>query len=250
MSFSRIIRDRPVESIAWPKLFEPEEPEPSPGDAGDPPPEPVLQPEIPEHDPLLELHSELEASRAEAAALRAELPRREETARKQAAEAALAEGLRKGEANALAQANAAAKQEYEDALSHTAQSIRDILESRRSMRKQMEEDLVQLAIAVARRILHRELHVDPEALVGIVKAVVERVEAREIHRILVAPYDLPFVQKRASELGLPARVELSADGSLVRGSVILETARGRLDASMETQLAEIERGFADLVRRS
>lgn len=248
MSYSRIIRDRAVEAIAWPKLYEPVEAEPG-GEPTEPSLENPPEPE-PAHDPLLDLHAELEAVRAEAAGLRAELPRREEAARKQAAEVARAEGLRAGEANAIAQANAAARQEYEDALSHTAQSIRDILESRRSMRKQMEEDLVQLAIAVARRILHRELHVDPEALVGIVKAVVERVEAREIHRILVAPYDLPFVQKRTGELGLPARVELAADGSLVRGSVILETARGRLDASMETQLAEIERGFADLVRRS
>jgi flagellar assembly protein FliH len=114
----------------------------------------------------------------------------------------------------------------------------------------MEEDLVHLAIAVARRILHRELQVDPEALTGIVKAVVERVEAREVHRLLVAPFDLPFIQKRLAELGLPSRVELSADSSLVRGSVVLETARGRIDASVETQLSEIERGFADLVRRS
>ncbi len=249
MSCSRIIRDRVVEAVAWPKLYEPEDQEPG-GEDGESPAAAQSGFEPPAHDPLLEIHAELEAARAEATALRAELPRREEAARKQAAESARAEGLRAGEANATAQANAAARKEYEDALSHTTQSVRDILESRRSMRKQMEADLVQLAIAVARRILHRELHVDPEALAGVVKAVIERVEAREIHRILVAPYDLPFVQKRAAELGLPARVELVADGSLVRGSVILETARGRLDASIETQLAEIERGFADLVRRS
>ena len=32
--------------------------------------------------------------------------------------------------------------------------------------------------------------------------------------------------------------------------MILESSRGKLDASVETQLAEIERGFADLVRRA
>ena len=31
------------------------------------------------------------------------------------------------------------------------------------------------------------------------------------------------------------------------GGVILESSRGLLDASVDTQLAEIERGFADLV---
>ncbi len=34
------------------------------------------------------------------------------------------------------------------------------------------------------------------------------------------------------------------------GAVILDSARGMLDSSAETQLPEIERGFADLVRRA
>ena len=41
--------------------------------------------------------------------------------------------------------------------------------------------------------------------------------------------------------GLP----LIADGTLERGAVLIETARGKLDASLETQLAEIGRGLAD-----
>jgi flagellar assembly protein FliH len=194
--------------------------------------------------------TEIDALQYELACLRTELSGREDASRKQGWEAGRAEGLREGKSAASAKAVAAAKQEYQDALGRAVQSVKEILESRAAMRKQMEEDLVHLAIAVARRILHRELQVDPEALTGIVKAVVERVEAREVHRLLVAPFDLPFIQKRLAELGLPSRVELSADSSLVRGSVVLETARGRIDASVETQLSEIERGFADLVRRS
>lgn len=204
-------------------------------------------------DPVPALRAEIEAARAEAAALREEIARREDAARKRSAESAEAariEGTRTGEANASAQARVAARREYEEALERAGESVRALLESRRTMRKQMEEDLVLLAVAVARRILHRELNVDPEALAGIVKAVIGRVESREVHRLAVAPYDLPFIQKHVSGLGLPARVDIAADSSLERGSVILETARGRLDASVDTQLSEIERGFADLVRRS
>jgi flagellar assembly protein FliH len=51
-------------------------------------------------------------------------------------------------------------------------------------------------------------------------------------------------------MGLPQRVELIADPGLERGSVILDSSRGALDVSVESQLAEIERGFADLVRRA
>ena len=44
-----------------------------------------------------------------------------------------------------------------------------------------------LALAIARRILHRELTVAPEALLGLVKAALEKIGGREIHRVRVSP---------------------------------------------------------------
>jgi flagellar biosynthesis/type III secretory pathway protein FliH len=44
-------------------------------------------------------------------------------------------------------------------------------------------------------------------------------------------------------------VELIADSSLQCGDVLFETAHGNLDASLESQLGEIERGLADRLRR-
>jgi flagellar biosynthesis/type III secretory pathway protein FliH len=38
------------------------------------------------------------------------------------------------------------------------------------------------------------------------------------------------------------------DATLAPGSVLIDSSRGVLDASVDTQLAEIERGFADVVR--
>jgi flagellar assembly protein FliH len=51
-------------------------------------------------------------------------------------------------------------------------------------------------------------------------------------------------------MGLPHRIEVTSDPTLSPASVILESQHGFLDASVETQLAEIERGFTDLVRRT
>jgi flagellar assembly protein FliH len=105
-------------------------------------------------------------------------------------------------------------------------------------------------MAIARRILHRELTVDPDALLGLVKAALEKIEAHEVHRVRVRPEDALLVQQHLDKMGLPQRVELIADPGLERGSAILDSSRGALDVSVETQLAEIERGFADLVRRA
>jgi flagellar assembly protein FliH len=117
-------------------------------------------------------------------------------------------------------------------------------------RHEAEEDVVALALATARRILHRELTVDPEALLGLVKAALEKIELREVHRVRVSREDAPMVQHFLESMGLPHRVEVIGDAGLERGAAILDSNRGTLDASIETQLAEIERGFADLIRRT
>jgi flagellar assembly protein FliH len=44
-------------------------------------------------------------------------------------------------------------------------------------------------------------------------------------------------------------VEVVADAAREPGSVVFESERGNLDASVESQLREIERGLADRMRR-
>jgi flagellar assembly protein FliH len=131
-----------------------------------------------------------------------------------------------------------------------ARSIEELSGSRLRYRREAEQDVVALALAVARRILHRELTMVPEALLGLVKAALDKMEAREVHQARVSREDAPMVRQFLEQMGLPQRIEVIADPGIERGGVVLESSRGALDASVDTQLSEIERGFADLVRRS
>jgi len=169
-----------------------------------------------------------------------------EAARRQAYQ----EGVREGEAEASRRAAARLEAEREQTAAEVARSIAGMAEFRVRIRRQLEQDLVRLAIVIARRILHRELQVDPDALLGIVKAAVAKVDARELLGIHVAAGDLERVKNHMAGLGLPARVDVVGDPSLPPGSARLATQRGELDASVDTQLEEIDRGLADLVRRS
>jgi flagellar assembly protein FliH len=117
------------------------------------------------------------------------------------------------------------------------------------LRTEAERDAVKLAVAIARRILHREIAVDPEAVLGLVKAAFAKVEARETHRLRVSPADAALLHEHRGKLNFPPALEIAADGALHPGSAIFETSRGELDASIDTQLAEIDRGLADVVRR-
>jgi flagellar assembly protein FliH len=131
-----------------------------------------------------------------------------------------------------------------------ARTIEEITGLRQRYRHAAEQDVVGLALAVARRILHRELTVAPDALLGLVKAALEKLDANEVQRVRVSRQDAALVGAFLEKMGLPQRIEVTADPTLAPGSVVLETTRGLLDASVDTQLNEIDRGFADLIRRA
>jgi flagellar assembly protein FliH len=168
-----------------------------------------------------------------------------ETERDQIAQAAYAKGRQEAELSARQQISI----EISAVSATLARSIDEITGMRQRFRHEAEEDVVALAIAIARRVLHRELTTSPDALLGIAKAALEKIDLREVHRVRMHPDSAPLLQENLEKIGLPRRVEVIADPGLERGGVLLETTRGTLDASVETQLAEIERGFADLVRR-
>ena len=81
--------------------------------------------------------------------------------------------------------------EVEAMQTRLARTIEELTGLRPRYRREAEQDVVALALAVARRILHRELTMAPEALLGLVKAALEKMEARELHRVRVSRADTP-----------------------------------------------------------
>jgi len=182
--------------------------------------------------------TEDDAGPAEAAAGACQIAALEEQVRRQASEAHRA-GYREGEAAGRRLAAA----EVEPVMERLGRTIEEITRLRPRMLRDCEADLVELALAVARRILHRELSVDPGALEGIVKAALEKA-AGGLSRLRTHPELEPAIRRALQQAG-QSGVELIADANLERGGLILETARGKLDASLDTQLAEIGRGLID-----
>jgi len=160
-------------------------------------------------------------------------------------EAAYRRGFAEGQAAAGAQAAA----RVDPVLAKLAGTIAELGRVRERVRAEAEQDIVHLAVAIAQRVLRREIATDQDVLSGILKAALSRLDARELHSVRVHPEDVPAIERHLAAAGAPPRVQLSADPSLERGSAIFETSHGNLDASITTQLREIERGLADMARR-
>jgi flagellar assembly protein FliH len=154
-----------------------------------------------------------------------------------ARQAGFDEGVRKGREESAV--------EVQKALDQLARTILELSGQKKKIRQDAEHELVKLSLAIARRILHRELLVDPESIQAIVYAALQKMQSREITRVRVYLAGAPAVRAAMERIGHRHAVEVDADPMLPPGAIVFETALGELDASIETQLQEIERGFAD-----
>jgi flagellar assembly protein FliH len=158
---------------------------------------------------------------------------------------ARAAGLREGEAAGRSRAAA----ELQPVVERLARAMDELANLRGRLRSEAEGDLIKLALAIARRVLRRELAIDPEALHGLVLAALEKLQAQEICRVRVHPSHAAAVTACLQKVVTGTPVEVIPDGSREPGAIIFETPRGNLDVSVESQLQEIERGLADRLRK-
>lgn len=110
-----------------------------------------------------------------------------------------------------------------------------------------ESQVVRLALAVAGRILSREVASDGLHLRATVKAALARVQDSSVTTLRVAPEEVEAwatLFQRSSA----GKVKVVGDERMSKGECVLETTVGRVELGVEVQLAEIERGFRELVQ--
>src|SRR5215212_4156775 len=91
-------------------------------------------------------------------------------------DAAYQRGLREGEAAAARKT----AEQMSARLEQLARSIEQLALHRAKIQREAEPELVRLSLAIARRILRRELSVDPESLMGLLKAGLDKIENAEV----------------------------------------------------------------------
>ncbi len=131
-----------------------------------------------------------------------------------------------------------------------AASIEQFKTQREDYFARIEPEVVQLALAIARKILHREAQMDPLLLTGIVHVALEKLDAGARVRLRTHPGDIHFWNQYFSQPGsFQPPPDLIGDPTLQPGEMALETDIGSTQISLETQLKEIEQGFFDLLEQ-
>lgn len=166
-------------------------------------------------------------------------------------EADLEHRIARERAEAAAEIELRLRKEYEQKLVAAREPIASMLagfeEQRSRYYAQVEMEIVQLALAVAAKILHREAQVDPMLLAALVRLAIERMAEGSSVTIRVNPSR--GANWRQYFAGFPnlARVKVAEDAQLTEQDCILETELGSANFGLDSQLKEVEQGFFDLL---
>ncbi|GAB6158026.1 FliH/SctL family protein [Desulfotomaculum varum] len=174
-------------------------------------------------------------ARQEAAALLEQARAEAQSAARQIKEEAKQQGWQEGMEAARQEADSIRRQ------------ARQVLEQARDIRQRtlnnLEQELVDLAVDIAERLVMTQLAVEPQTIMAIARECMELVKNRPLVNMYVNQADLPLVEQERHRLlqGLPGQVELNilTDNAVSPGGCRIETDQGQVDATLETRWQEM-----------
>ena len=165
-----------------------------------------------------------------------------ETSERELRQRAYQEGFHKGYEDGSAEG----RRRMEEVLRRLEAILKTLEGAREQIFRGAEEEILELAMAIAKKILRRELQTDREAVLRTLREAISRVTEGDVVKIFLSPDDIELVREHRAELleGAEGKgVVLRADRGIMPGGCFIETDFGHVDARIESQLLEIERGL-------
>jgi flagellar biosynthesis/type III secretory pathway protein FliH len=128
-------------------------------------------------------------------------------------------------------------------LRRLSDTLRELEELRRSMIRQTEHQIVQLAIEMARRIVRREVQTDNDLLCAMARVALDRLGDASPATIRLNPEDYHTIVARQGGAWAGSNVNVVADPSVGRGGCMVESPFGFVDASVEAQFRVLEQAL-------
>lgn len=152
---------------------------------------------------------------------------------------AFAKGFAQGE---RAGAEAAGKR-GEAMLRRLTQTLDELATLRAQMIHQTERQMVQLALAVARRVVRREVSLDQDLLIAMARVALERLgeSAQVTVRLHPEEYEATSAARAVEWTG--TSITVVADTRVGRGGCRVESEFGLMDAGIDAQLHELGRAL-------
>jgi flagellar assembly protein FliH len=124
-------------------------------------------------------------------------------------------------------------------------TLEELASLRRTLLQQSERQLVQLALALARRVVRREIAADEQLLMALARVAVDKLGDAGPTTVRLHPEDFARAAARGAERWAAAHVTVVADPVVSRGGCLVESPFGFVDASIDAQFQELARALLD-----
>jgi flagellar assembly protein FliH len=149
---------------------------------------------------------------------------------------ARAQGYAEGHAAGLADAGKA----LEGSAQALSAALAELMQMRAQVADEVEREAVELALALAGKIVVSTLQIRPELVVEVLQGALRRVSGERTMAIVVNPSDVEIVRGALGELQAASTTseqwDLQSDQRVPVGGAIVRTAESEVDARIATQL--------------
>ncbi|MEJ2480919.1 MAG: flagellar assembly protein FliH, partial [Acidihalobacter sp.] len=106
--------------------------------------------------------------------------------------------------------------------------------------EQVEQELVTLAVTVARQLVRRELQTSPDEIVAVVREALGVLPSHSNDiRVVMHPDDAQLVREVLSDTAQERAWRIVEDPALTRGGCRIDTDVSRVDATLEHRLNQV-----------
>lgn len=168
----------------------------------------------------------------------------------QAEEEARQDGFEKGFQQGQEQAQVQVLEQYDGLLGEARAVLEQAYDMKRQIIQESEPFLVELATAIAEKIILQELSANPEWIIGMTRSVLARRREKGIITLCVSPNQFAYIRDARDELLLSvdsqAELQILPDSTVGEHGCVVRTAFGSVDARVDTQLKEIKLALQQL----
>jgi len=157
------------------------------------------------------------------------------------------EAFSRGRQEGLAMAEA----RFESTIQSLAQALEDVSRLRESLAQSGTQDMFRLVMAIAEQVVLRQVEVDPNVILTVIKNALQASVRADSFRIFINPADLEIVTRQkplflASISGLK-NLSIETDPYISAGGCRVDSELGNVDATIETQLDAIRQALAQAI---
>ncbi|PZT56008.1 FliH/SctL family protein [Paenibacillus silvae] len=160
-------------------------------------------------------------------------------------EALRSQGFQQGFEEGRAQAEVELQVKIEEMMREAQEVLQEAYVAKDQIIQEAEPFLVELACGIAEKVIDKQLTVEPEQTLELIRQSLSRKREQGQITLCVAPEQFSFVQAAREELALSidsqAELQILPDATVKDKGCVIRSAFGSVDARIDTQLAEIKK---------